>query len=160
FGIASPLFEADLLILRRILEEDAAGQGRDAYADKLGKLWTGCMDEKKAEDRGPLDRELATIAAIRDKKAFAQAIATAQRRAEAPLFGAGADANERDSRVEVLYVQQGGLGLPERDYYFDDPAHPDPRFAKTRAAYRARVAAMLGLVGESAEHAAKDADAI
>jgi len=157
-GRGSALAEENLKRMRAILERDAAGQGgEDPYAQKLGDFWTSCMDEARAEDRGPLTRELARIAAVKDARSLARAVAHVQELGGEPLFSAEAGPDYKDATREDLVVWQGGLGLPDRDYYFDDPAKPDAHKAEVRAAYRAHVAAMFALAGEKAAQAKKDA---
>jgi len=144
--------------MRAILERDAAGQGGDdPYAHELGDFWTSCMDEARAEDRAPLTRELARIAAVRDARTLARAVARLQQLGGAPLFSVQVEPDFKDATRDDLFVWQGGLGLPDRDYYFDDPSKPDARKAEVRVAYRAHVAAMLVLAGEKEAQAKKDA---
>jgi len=149
--------------LRAILERDAAGQGGDdPYARKLGGYYTACMDEKRAEDRAPLDRELARVDAVKDAKTLAREVAhiTALGSGSpdgAPLVGWGVAPDYKDATKEDLVLWQSGLGLPDRDYYFDDPAKPDAHKKEVRDAYQRHVAAMFELSGEPEAGAKKDA---
>jgi endothelin-converting enzyme/putative endopeptidase len=157
-GRGSALYEENLKRLRAILERDAAGKsGDDPYARKLGDFWNDCMDERKAEDRAPVDRELARIAAVKDARSLARAVARLQQLGGSPLFAVSAAPDYKDATREDLVVWQAGLGLPEREYYFDDPAKPDAHKAEVRAAYKAHVAAMFVLAGEKEPQAKKDA---
>lgn len=163
FGRGSALYEQNLLKLRAILERDAAGQGGDdPYARKLGDYYTACMDEKRAEDHAPLDRELARVAAVRDAKTLAREVAHVAVLGSAwpngtPLVGVGVSPDYKDATKEDFVLWQSGLGLPDRDYYFDDPAKPDAHKKEVRDAYEKHVAAMLALSGEPEARAAKDA---
>jgi len=162
FGRGSSLAEANLLKLRAILERDAAGQGgSDPYARKVGDYYTACMDEKRAEDRAPLDRELARVAHVKDARTLARAVAHFAQLgglgSDQPLFSAAVFPDYKDATREDLMVWQSGLGLPERDYYFDDPAKPDARKKGVREAYQGHIAAMFALLGEPAAPAKRDA---
>ena len=72
------------------------------------------------------------------------------------FFGYGEEQDFKDARRQIAVVDQGGLGLPERDYYFrtGDAAE------KTRKEYVAHIADMLGLMGEPADKASADAEKI
>jgi endothelin-converting enzyme/putative endopeptidase len=158
WGRGSSLGEQNLERLRTILERDAAGQGgADPYARKLGDFWTACMDERKAEDRAPIERELARVAAVKDARSLARAVAHLQLMGGSPLFAASSGPDYRDATRQDLVVWQAGLGLPDRDYYFDDPTKPDAHKTEVRAAYTAHVAAMFRLAGEKEAQAKKDA---
>jgi len=162
-GRGSALYEQNLVALRTILEHDAAGQGgNDPYARKLGDYYTVCMDEKRAEDRASLDRELARVDAVKDAKALAREVAHVSTLGTAspdgaPLLGWGVTPDYKDATKEDFTLWQSGLGLPDRDYYFDDAAKPDPHKKEVREAYERHVAAMLELSGETPARAKKDA---
>ena len=143
---------------------DAAANGSAAAGTderKIGDYYASYLDEEAIETKGlaPLRGELAAIAAVHDARALAAHIG-ASLRADVDalnntnfhtdrLFGVWITQDLNDPARSVPYLLQGGLGLPDRDYYVQDGARMDGY----RAAYRAHVAAMLTLA------AIADADA-
>lgn len=145
---------------RDILETAARAPG-DAESEKLGAFYASLMEEAAIEARGaaPLRAELARIAAIADPTALARALSQVARDA-LPLLGGGGGpmppspisaSVQIDDKNPARYLpslSQGGIGLPDRDYFLVD----NPGFVKARAAYRAHLAAMFTLAGlEQAE---------
>jgi endothelin-converting enzyme/putative endopeptidase len=164
FGRGGELADRNLVVLRAILERDAAGQGgSDPYARKLGDYYAACMDEKRAEDRAPLGRELARVGAVKDPSSLAREVAHVRLLGVpssfegSPLFGVEVDPDYKDATREDFVLWQSGIGLPDRDYYFDDAAKPDPHKREVRLAYERHVAALLELSGEAPVRARKDA---
>ena len=104
----------------------------------------------------PLQPELDRIAAISDKKQLTDLLAHYQMINVNAFFSYGEQQDFKDARKQIAMVDQGGLGLPERDYYFrtGDAAE------KTRKEYVEHIANMLGLMGEPAGKAAADAEKI
>lgn len=134
--------------LRKASEDAAADQHAAAGSDqqKLGDFWRTAMDTDLAERQGltPLKPELDRIDAIRNVK---DAVDTAF--ALSPLgvdsfAGFVVEQDQKQSDVMAVYVWQGGLGLPERDYYFN----PEAGVAKTRTAYVDHLHKMFALLGE------------
>ena len=155
----SVLHEDNLKALRTILERDAQGDTRgDAYGTELGALWTSCMDEQGIEKRGldDLKPELERIQSVRDSKGLVQEIAHLHTIGVGAAFGFDSEIDMKDAERMIAGVSQGGLGLPERDYYFRD----DQRTKDIRAAYEKHVARTLELVGEGAPQAALDAKTV
>jgi putative endopeptidase len=148
WGRFDELAERNQTILRDILEHSAAG-------NKSGDAYTACMDEKGIEARGiaPLKLDLDRIQALTDKRALMGEVAFLQTRGTAVLFHFGAAQDYKDASQVIAEVDQGGLGLPDRDYYLKD----DPRSVKIRGEYQAHVARMFQLLGDSAESAAAKA---
>jgi putative endopeptidase len=128
-----------------------AQMGSDAQ--KVGDYYASFMDEAKIESRGidPLMPKLDRIAAITDLNSLSRELGAEMRQDVDPLnntnfhtdhlFGlwVAQDFNKPDRYAP--YLLQGGLGLPERDYYTD----PSPRMAAIRTAYQAHIAAQLRL---------------
>ena len=104
----------------------------------------------------PLQPELDRISALTDKKQLTALLAHYQMINVNAFFGYGEEQDFKDARKQIAVVVQGGLGLPERDYYFrtGDAAE------KTRKEYVAHVTNMLALMGEPADKAAADAQKI
>lgn len=113
---------------------------------KVGDFYAAFMDEAAIEAKGaaPLKPDLARIAAIATSADLAQAIGWLNRDTSATLpvnIGVGVD--QKDTSRYAVSMSQGGLGLPDRDYYVNDT----PAFVANRAAYKKHIAAMLGLAG-------------
>jgi putative endopeptidase len=153
----SEISERNQAILRAILEADAAGPGDDE-ARKLGDFYATCMDEAKAETASmdALRAELAALDAVTDPTTLAAAIARLHLREVTALFVFRPQQDLRDATQEIGAADQGGLGLPERDYY----TRQDPRSVDLRAKYREHVGRMLELAGERHRDATRDADTV
>ncbi len=113
-------------------------------------------DAIHADGLKPLQPELDKIAALNDKKQLTDLLAHYQMINVNAFFGYGEEQDFKDARKQIAVVAQGGLGLPERDYYFrtGDAAE------KTRKEYVEHIANMLGLMGEPADKASADAQKI
>ncbi len=134
---------------------DNTDHDRDADARKIGTLYAAFMDEPALESLGihPLAEELAAIDAVSERHQLAPLMARlAQLGVAMPIVGF-IRPDARDSTRYVPYLQQEGLGLPDRDYYL---LESDARFAAMRAEYVAHLARLLALAGErNAETAAR-----
>jgi putative endopeptidase len=144
----------------RGLNEKAAAADNPAGSDaqKVGDFWSTAMDVARADRLGatPLATELGEIDAIHDA-AGAWDVAFAQMPLQAgALLSFGVYQDEKASDVMAVHVGQGGLGLPERDFYFNEEAG----VKKIREEYVAHLARVLGLLGRDSAQAAKDAAAI
>jgi predicted metalloendopeptidase len=131
----------------RALIEDAAANGGDPQARQIGDLYASFMDEVRLEKLGvqPLAAELARIDAISDKSGLSALFARFNRIGVAGPVGLfiGQDARRSTRYVPTLF--QGGLGLPDRDYYLKED---DAKFRQVRADYRAHLSRLLALAGE------------
>lgn len=159
WGRDSELAERNQFILRSILETAAASKaGRSATDQKIGDYYSSCMDEQAAEKAGiaPLQPELDRIAAMKDKSELAGAFARLHSMGVGVGFGFGSAQDMKDATSVIAEADQGGLGLPERDYYFRD----DAKSKELRAQYVQHVTNMLKLAGETESQAAADAAAI
>jgi putative endopeptidase len=160
WGTYGKLEDENRAQLRAILEEAAsADRARDAVTQKIGDYYASCMDEAAIEKLGakPLLPELNRIANLKSKQDLAEYIATAQ---FAPsLYGGGvlftfrSNQDFKDSTQVIAEADQGGLGLPDRDYYLKD----DPKSEELRKAYVAHVAKLFELVGDKPADAAAEA---
>jgi predicted metalloendopeptidase len=126
--------------------------------EKVGNYYASGMDEKiiEAARTKPLGDELKRIDAIKDRTDLLKAIAHLHTIAVGAFFGFGSGQDEKDSTREIAQAVQGGLGLPDRDYYIKT----DEDSEKKRAAYIEHVTKMLTLLGEPANEAADDAKKI
>jgi len=121
----SELDESNIGIERGILEKAAAGGAeRNAIDQKIGDLYGSCIDEKAANAKGiaPVKPELERIAAVKDKGALIEEIAHIHLIGPNPLFNFYSGADLHNSDQVIAYIDQGGLSLPDRDYYVKDDA--------------------------------------
>ncbi|HEX2572187.1 MAG TPA: M13 family metallopeptidase [Polyangia bacterium] len=162
WGSFTQIDERNLSLLRQILEADAAGKGdpQDAYRDKLGDFWAACMDEGKIEAGAAQDlkAELGALERVKDAPSLARAAAHLQLAypGNGPLFGFSSEQDFKDATQVIAGFDQGGLGLPDRDYYLKD----DGKFPGIRKAYQEHMVKMFGLAGETPEQAARSAEAV
>jgi putative endopeptidase len=159
WGRFSELAERNRAVLRDILEEAAKPTAqRDAIAKQIGDYYAACMDEKAIEAKGlkPLQAELDRIVALRDKGQLPAEIAHLHRTGTGALFDFSSGQDFKDSTAVIAQLDQGGLGLPDRDYYLKD----DPESVTLRTKYLAHVQRMFELAGEKADKAKADADVV
>ena len=133
--------------------EDAAAHAGTAPKDGIGKagaLYKAFMDEAAVEKRGaaPLAADLALIRAVKTPGDFATLLGRAPSTFLGGIFELQIQPDAKDPNQNAIYVGQGGLGLPDRDYYLE------PSFAKKLALYPAFVEKMLTLAGWPDAHAA------
>ena len=138
-----------------IQDAGKAGPGASAETRKVADFYAAFMDEAGIEAKGlaPLKPALDAIAKIADRRALARAIGGTIRADVDPLnatnfqtehlFGVWIAQGMQDPAHNMPYLLQGGLGLPDRDYYVS----PSPKMAALRKAYGQHVAAVLGLMG-------------
>jgi len=150
----SKMEDENLLQLRGILE-NASGtdSSRSASEQKIGDYYASCVDEKAIDDKGidPLKPELDRIASLNSKSQLADV--TAQMIYDNVLFDFGSGQDFRDASQEIAQADQGGLGLPDRDYYVKE----DAKSVELRKQYVAHVQKMFELTGDSPETAASEA---
>ena len=153
WGRFSELHERNQRILKDILETNAAKTTRSASDARIGEYYGACMDERGINAKGtaPLKPELDRIHGLRDKAGLAEEVARLQRLGVNALFHTESAQDLRNASEVIAEVDQGGLGLPERDYYLKT----DPKSVETRKAYVAHLQRMFELLGDSAAVAAK-----
>jgi putative endopeptidase len=130
------------LALKGILESLAAQRSiADPEQRKLADLYRGFMDEAAVNARGmtPLDGELARIAAIKSRSDLAESFAHFSRLGVPPPVAIDVDQDDKDSSRYVVILHQGGLGLPDRDYYLGD----EDRFRTLRSEYLGHLVRVL-----------------
>jgi len=156
WGRFSELEERNREVLRDILDEAAKpAPNRDAVTQKIGDYYAACMDEKAIDARGlaPLQPELDRIRNMNDKFELAGVVAHLQKIGVDNLFEFGSGADFKDASMNIAQADQGGLGLPDRDYYLKD----DAKSVEIRQKYVAHVQRMFELAGEKPEQAKTDA---
>ncbi len=159
WGRFNELVERNQYILRQILEQYSSNDPqRTPVEQKTGDFYTACMDEKAIDQQGvaPLQPDLKRIAALRDKPVIVEEIVRLHKVGVNALFEFSSGQDFKDSTQVIAQADQGGLGLPDRDYYLKT----DPPSAETRKQYEAHVRKMFQLLGESQEKATRDADVV
>ena len=143
----SEIFQRNEALLRGILEKDAKGEPdpADPFARKVGDFYATCMDEHKAETASfaALQDDLARVDAVRDSLGLARVVARLQAAGARAFFNFGSQQDFKDARQVIGGADQGGLGLPDRDYYLKD----DERTRDLRALYQDHIEKMLALAG-------------
>ncbi len=158
WGRFDALFERNLYILRDILTEAQASGNHSAIEKMVGEYYGSCMDESAIEKKGttPLAPELEKVNAIKSKEDFIRQIAYLHRSGIPALFAFYPQPDMHDSSQTIAYLDQGGITLPDRDYYIKD----DPKSVETRQKYAEHVEKMFELDGDKAEVAAAEAKTI
>jgi putative endopeptidase len=159
WGRFNELSERGEYILKDILEKaSAAGSNRNAIEQKIGDYYGSCMDEATIEAKGvqPLQADFKAIANLKSKKEITAEIALLHREGVNALFRPGSGPDFKDASHVIAQVGQGGLGLPERDYYF----RKDEKSEDLRKHYVAHVQKMFELLGDAPEKAAAEAKSV
>jgi putative endopeptidase len=159
WGSGSELVERNDSLLHRILEDAArAGAPRGTTRQKVGDFYASALDSARVDALGvaPLAPELARIDALRSTDDLQALLARWHARGMQPLFSAAVEGDLQNSDVNMLYVLQGGLGLPEKDYYLRE----DEKSAGIRRQYVEHVGRMLALAGAPASEAQAQAERI
>ncbi len=148
YGMFTKLRDLSQERTRTIVEQAAAMKGAKpgSEAQKVGDFYASFVDEKAVEAKGltPLAPQLAAIQAIKDRAGLAEAIGAASRDGIDSPIGVGPQQDLKNPDIYAVYVGQGGLGMPDRDYYLDDK---NPKFAEVRIKYQQYIVDMLKLAG-------------
>ncbi len=159
WGSFTVLRDKNLTDLRTILESvakqnPAAGSDKQKIADFYGS----CMDTSAIDSAGlkPLGGELAAIEALQDRKSLETEIARLQLQRVNAVFRFYSAPDYKDSSRNLAQLGQGGLGMPDRDYYVRE----DEKSKQLRTDYVQHVAKMLELAGDAPEKAAAEAKAV
>jgi putative endopeptidase len=145
FGV---LQERNRVVVHQVLDS-AAGATSDhpkSAIDKVGLFYATCMDSAGAESQGasPAKPELAKIAAITTTAGIGEEAARLQSTFAPAMFVISSEQDTKNSSEQILGVRQGGLGLPDRDYYLKT----DSASAAVRATYVSHIARILTLAGD------------
>ena len=129
-----------------------------AVERKLGTFYAAAMDEKQAEELGakPLAPYLQAVAAIKDLDGLAAEAGRLNRAGARAFVSAGSQQDAKDASRVIASVFQGGLGLPDRDYYLKD----DAKSKAIRDAYVVYMTKLFQLVGDTPEAAAANAQTV
>ncbi len=146
WGRFNELRDRNLFLLREILEEAGdPDDAKDAVRTIIGDYYAACMDEPAIEARGaaPLDALLDAVAALDSKADLPAFLPKLHRQGIAAFFRFGATEDFKDATQIIADIDQGGLSLPDRDYYLKDDAESKKPLEK----YVAHVEAMFALAG-------------
>jgi putative endopeptidase len=160
WGTFEILTEENYKILKNILED--AKDNKDAEPgsneQKIGDFFYTGMDTAKIEKEGynPIKPELKIISEIKTLPQIYRVIAALYRKGLSPMFRFYGSADEKNSDMVISQLSQGGLGLPDRDYYLND----DVRSKEVREKYAAHIAKMFMLIGEKKATADKNTQTI
>lgn len=143
WGRFNELAENNRAILRGILDKAAASTSDEDR--KLGDYYASCMDEKTVNALGaaPLKEDLADIAAMKDARDVSAEIARLYARGVSGFFRFGSGQDYKDATSVIAEIDQGGLGLPDRDYYL----RTDAASAEMRAKYAEHIRNLFALAG-------------
>ncbi|HYL16547.1 MAG TPA: M13 family metallopeptidase [Terriglobales bacterium] len=165
WGQDSKLQEQNRLILRGILEDSARpSPTRTPVEQKIGDYYASCMDESAVEAAGikPLRSDLERIAGLKSVRELAAYLASYHERdvftvlPTATLFSFTSDQDFKDSTQYIPEADQGGIGLPDRDYYTKE----DAKSQEIRKGYLAHVQKMFELLGDKPDVAAANAQTV
>jgi endothelin-converting enzyme/putative endopeptidase len=158
WSVYGKLYEDNLAYLRGILEEAATAKNRDAVTQKIGDYYAACMDEAAVEKLGakPLQPDLDRIQALKNTREIAPLLAGMHLAGDTAMFRSGSQQDPDNSDAMIVAVVQGGLGLPDRDYYTKD----DAKSKEIRERYLDHVQKMFELLGDSPAAAKQQAAAV
>ena len=160
-GVGKDMTDRNELVVRSVLDDAMAARHTEpanSTRAKLGTFYASCMDSTMAEKQGdtPIRANLASIAAIGTRSELMTQIGALQKKGVTALFDFGPGADPKDANHYIAWVSQGGLGMPDRDYYLKT----DPASDSLRRKYVAHVARTLELAGENSANAARDAQRV
>ncbi|HKE23419.1 MAG TPA: M13 family metallopeptidase [Terracidiphilus sp.] len=156
FGTGTMLYDYNQSILHSILDKAAAGgASRTPNEQKIGDYYASCMDTTAIDAAGlkGLEPEFQRIDALKSKDELAPLLAHFQLTNVNALLGFGEQQDFADARKQIAAVDQGGLGLPEKDYYLRTGANDE----KLRQQYVEYITKTFKLLGEADAKAAEDA---
>jgi putative endopeptidase len=160
WGRFNELAERNRDQLHQILEDAAHNKKarKGSNEQKIGDYYASCMDEEKIEAAGtrPIQAELTRINKIKDQKSLRETIAHLQSMGVPVLFRFGSGQDYKQSTQVIGQLSQGGLSLPDRDYYINT----DEKSKDIRDKYVAHVTRMFQLLGDDANTSAAEAGTV
>jgi endothelin-converting enzyme/putative endopeptidase len=156
WGRFNELAERNKDILRGLLEKASSTDTlRDESDQRMGGLYAACMDENEAEKKGadPLKADFAIIDDLSSPADLPVVLARLHAKGINAGFGFDSDQDYKDATKVIAVVDQGGLGLPDRDYYFKT----DEKSVRLRRQYEWHVAKVFGLLGDDPRTSADEA---
>lgn len=157
FGAFDTLEQNNWANVKAILEDvSSRTHPAGSVEQKVGDFFATAMNTDAIDAAGltPIEPELAAIAGIANLDELATVLGRLRQTASGGLFGNFVFADQKQSDLNALYISQGGLSLPSKDYYFSEA------FAKVRDQFKEHVAKMFTLAGSTPEEAAAAADTL
>jgi putative endopeptidase len=145
WGAFIELQERNWFLIHGILDSTTTNKDRsDATVQKVGDFFRSAMDTNRLEELGfkPIQADLKRIDDLKDPKDLLSLLADFHQHGIRACFAEGVSPDAKNSAVYAFELSQGGLGMPDRDYYLTEA------FAKQREAYAAYIAKMFVLLGE------------
>ncbi len=147
----SELAERNWYLIHEILERTLSDKTSAPQSSerKVGDFFASAMDTNRIEKLGlkPIAKDLKRVDRIKSTKDLFALLADFHRRGIGGMFGTGFDPDEKNSAIYAYHLGQGGLSLPDRDYYLKDS------FSEIRTKYRAHLKKMFVLLGDKPEAA-------
>jgi predicted metalloendopeptidase len=152
------LAERNRTVLRSILEDAAKATKRTANEQKIGDYYSTCVDQDSINKKGiaVLKPEFDRIAALKDKSALPALMAHLHSQGINGLFGFYSGADFKNAKEVIAQADQGGLSLPDRDYYLKD----DAKSVELRKQFSEHVANVFKLLGDAPGKATVEAGAV
>ncbi|MEI6590884.1 MAG: M13 family metallopeptidase N-terminal domain-containing protein, partial [Actinomycetes bacterium] len=148
YGSFTELADKSEEAIRLILEE-AAANPKPGVSQQIGDLYASFMDEARVNELGaaPIALELKHIEEVKSITDLVTLLGRLARVGVPGLFGYVVDNDPKDPERYIYHLYQGGLGLPDEAYYREE------KYAEIRDAYKAHIAKMFTLIGETAASA-------
>ncbi len=160
WGRFNELADRNLYLLYTELDKASKpSPDRTPLQQKYGDFFAACMNTALADEKGdkPILPVLASVDALEDKQQLAALVAQLQAKDGVRVFfRIGSDQDAKDSTKQIAEIGQGGLGLPDRDYYLET----DARMTKIREQYTAYMTSLFKLIGDSDDQAAAEAKSV
>ena len=158
YGIFDVLSDNAKAKLQTILENLAASSSNDANAQKLGDFYASGMDTEAIEKAGykPIQETLDAIGALSSPDEIPALLAKLHMQGLPAYFAVGTDMDAKNSAFTVASFDQGGLGMPSRDYYLSTGSHDKELMEQ----YRQHIVKMFRLVGDDETQAQSEAQAV
>ncbi|HEY2843782.1 MAG TPA: M13 family metallopeptidase, partial [Bryobacteraceae bacterium] len=159
WGRFDVLQDRNRMLLKDVLESASTERtNRSAIEQKIGDFYAACMDEKNLEARGleAIQRDLNRIAVVQNRQDLTAIVSYMFRNGAPPFFRLGSEQDAKDSTHMIAGLDQGGLGLPDRDYYLKT----DEKSVDIRNKYVEHLQTVFGLLGSPAAEAQKKAAAV
>jgi putative endopeptidase len=152
------LAERNRTVLRGILENAAKATNRSANEQKIGDYYATCVDEDSINKKGiaVLKPEFDRLEGLKDKAGLPALLAHLHGEAIDGLFGFYSGADFKNAKEVIAQADQGGISLPDRDYYLKD----DPKSVELRKSFSEHVANTFKLLGDAPDKAAAEAKAV
>ena len=161
WSVYGKLYLDNLAFLRGLLEEASQKNNQtDPVTQKIGDYYAACMDEAAVDQRGisPIKPQLDAIGRLKSKRDLGSLAGQLQLAMtdSSLMFGGGSTQDPDNSEQQIAGFDQGGIGLPDRDYYTKD----DAKSKETRDRYVQHVQKVFELLGDSSAAAKQNAETV